>query len=1041
MATLAEQLQAQRLEATQGIPLEQFLSEQRGTPVVTPQAPVEQPQVAPSAPVGISQVAEVDPEPVDPDSISSIVGRSVDQMQASLGSATEVLGELTGSQFLVDAGSQFRKEQLEEASQYGSPSIASYKNVEWDNPEQIGTFLKQMGFSAAPSLGVSVAGGVAGARTGAAIGGTRGAVAGGILGAIISAFPLNIGEVKNAIKEIDPEAKSPWSAVLGGTAMTALDVVGLTSIVKPLVKTFGRDIAYEALKEQGVAKELAVGAIKNALIESPIGAAQAGIQAVAASEGTNTTVNTEKVVEDMINSAISGGLAGGHAGGAFGAGGAVANNRMVAGTASPSADFTEGRTKPLNMAQRAFDALGSSSVNLLQPFARVSPSMEGIIRKFRPDMTGETASGTTVFEDADLMVGDWSSRFQEGMSKRDADATLQAYLDDPKSAEAKPLRDIMDDVHKAATDAGLKTGYLEGMLPTRLDENKIVTDRAAFEALVGKYYDNPKEMVDTYLATLDNPQGNQAPKVNRLVSQDPATGQWSADPRYRKNKDPLSFRYKVGQGSVAPEFGHLEKSRAFGKIPQREMQEFTKEQSTPEIMTALRDYFEGAAHRIAYAKNFGPTGEKINFEVAKAIKEAQNQGYNPTKTEVNRVYDLLDAYNGMYHQLQTEGAKTAVSAFSTVATMKALPLTILSSLVESAAPAIRGDIKSALLEIVPTIGQVSRDAIRGIFRNSVPRNEFSKFASEANITLGASLNTASARLGPNAFSRGATKALRGYFLVNGLTLWTHTLSTYSARVADRIFHDNLRILSEGLPVSSARGARAANQLRSMGVPVYTNGDAKVLYNPTTHSQRQTSDQFRRLAIRRFKDQTILEPNIADTPMWMSNGHLQIFALLNRYPAAFGNIILPALARKLRPSWAGSRGMAMQGLIGATFILGFMLAAGYMQDYLKQVSKNLDWDYDEERTEAQIFMDVINTTITPLQVSKPLDFLAAPRYGRSGADTVAGPVVGIATDAVTSISKFAESGNEGEIWKFLFKQTPAQVIRPLREASGEFELFD
>jgi hypothetical protein len=234
----------------------------------------------------------------------------------------------------------------------------------------------------------------------------------------------------------------------------------------------------------------------------------------------------------------------------------------------------------------------------------------------------------------------------------------------------------------------------------------------------------------------------------------------------------------------------------------------------------------------------------------------------------------------------------------------------------------------------------------------------------------------------------------------------------------------------------------------MGVPVYTNADAKAIYDPQTFAQRETADSLRVLAMRRFKDQTILQPNIADTPMWMSNGHLQVFALLNRYPAAFGNIILPALARKAAPSWAGSRSNAMAGATGALFLLGFMLAVGSMQDELKQIAKNGEVDYDDTRTDAQRFLDILNTTVTPLQVSKALDFVSAPRYGRSGVDTAAGPVVGMATDAIDvgyrqfdAIMDASKSPSEGAIWKYLYMQTPLQAYKPGREAAAELEFFD
>lgn len=1041
MASLEERVQALRekrgAKTTPRPPLEDRVAAiraQRGQPKATPQGatPDAQPQ-------GLSaRLAQAQPKaaPVDPDSASSTIGRSVDNMQAALGGSVEVVGEITGSEFLQDAGSQFRQEQLNEAAQYGTPTISSYKQVDFSDPEQVGLYLKQMGLSSVPGLATGVAGTVAGAKTGSMIGGRPGAVAGGIIGAITSALPVNVGEVQNMIKEIDPEAKSPWSAVLGGAAMSSLDLLSLTSIAKPLVKTLGQDVAYQALREQGVVKELALGAVKGALVDAPVSAAGTAIQHTAAAVGTDTEVNVEKMVEDAINSAVGGTIAGASVGGSASGYAAMRNNDLVAGTASEGPKFDEGRKKPLNMAQRAWDALGSSSTALLEPLARVSPSMEGVIRKLRPDMTGEKATGKTVFESADLMVGKWTSKMEEGLRGKDVDKALEDYLEGNNTPEAKVIADTLADVlDTAKTKGGLDVGQVANYLPTRLDPQKVATQRAAFVAAITPYVQDPDAAVDNWLREATTDHGNTVPKVDRGIQMGPM-GTWEAAPQYQRKGDPESFRYKFSQGTVPPEFGHLEKSRSFGAVPQKVLQQFTKEQSTGEIMSAIRDYFEGAAHRVAFAENFGSNGEKLNFQIAAAVKEAQQAGYNPTKQEIDHLYNLVDAYNGMYNRVQTEGLKNTISVASTVATMKALPLTLLSSLVEVATPAIRGDIKSALIEVLPTISQISKDVVRAAFK-SVPRNEFSKFAAEANLTLGASLNTAAERLGTTMFNRGSTTALKWYFLGNGLTLWTHAVGTYATRVGDRIFHDNLQQLASGLPITSAKGARLANQLRSMGVPVYSNADAVAFYSPQTPAQRQTANELRVLAMRRFKDQTVLQPNVADTPLWMSNGHLQMFAMLNRYPAAFGNTILPALGRKFQPSWAGSRSNAMGGAVGAMFILSFMLSVGYMQDELKQVMKNGELDGEDKRTESQKFVDVVNTTITPLQVSKFLDFVAAPRYGKSAADTAAGPVVGMATD----ISKLVNNPSEGAIWKYLYMQTPAQFYRPGREAASEIDLFD
>jgi hypothetical protein len=973
----------------------------------------------------------VPPTPKDPDSTSSIIGRSVDQLQGALGSAVEVAGEATGSEYLQDAGKVFKEEQEAEASQYGTPSISSYKQVDFRDPSQVGGFLKQMGLGTLPATGAILGGGVAGAKVGG--------VTGGILGALVTALPINIGEVNNAIKEIDPESKSPWASILGGTAISSLDMVGLSSIAKPLLKTFGKDIVYEALKEQGVAKELAVGAIKGAMAEAPTEALQSVVQDATAATATNTHLDTEKVLENAINGAIGGALGGGVMGGGASTVAALENNQNIEGGAAPARPVED--LGPRNMAQRAWDTMGSEATALLEPLASKAPDIEKFVRKLRPDTTGRTASDKSIFEDKDLMVGNWRTTIETGMAGEDVDVAMDDYINGRKSKGSDAVRSVMEDVHKTATgkDVGLDVGKIDNMLPTRLDPVKLEENRVQFLEDIKPYVKNPEVSLDAWIATQSIDKGNSVPQVNKAVVQD-ANGNWQAHPQYQMKKNPETFRHKFAQGTVPPEFGHLEKSRAFGKVPQAIMEKYTKEESGDAKLAAVKDYLEGAAHRIAFAREFGPSGEKLNFAVVKGMKEAQEGGYKPSKQEVDRIYNLVDSYNGMYHRVESEGLKKVNNITSTVMTLKSLPLTVLSSLVEVALPSIRGDLKAAIVSVVPTIEQISRDAIRQVFK-TVPRSEFSLFASQANITLQAATNVAAQRLGTNQISRGAAKVQERFFMANGLTLWTHFVRVYAAKTADTIFKRNLQDLAAGLPITSANGANKANQLRSMGVPVYTNEDAVALFAPKSFSERQTADAYRVLAIKRFTSQTVLEPNIADTPMWMNNGHLHMLAMLKRYPAAFGNTILPQVANKFRPSWAGSRTNALKGATSAMFVIGFMLSVGYMQDELKRIIKDGGFDGVDKRTEVQKFVDVMNGTLAPLQVSLATDFIAAPRYGTDSVSAVAGPLIGSINEGIKTIARYEKDQKEGHIWQWLYKQTPAAFYRPGKAAAGEFELED
>jgi hypothetical protein len=135
-------------------------------------------------------------------------------------------------------------------------------------------------------------------------------------------------------------------------------------------------------------------------------------------------------------------------------------------------------------------------------------------------------------------------------------------------------------------------------------------------------------------------------------------------------------------------------------------------------------------------------------------------------------------------------------------------------------------------------------------------------------------------------------------------------------------------------------------------------------------------------------------------------------------------------------------------VGALSIAAFMVAVGYIQDDLKMVAKTGEWNYDDTRTEEQVFADVMNTSLMPLQVSLVSDFFAAPRYGSDPVTALVGPAGGFAKDtgkiaytAGQNIMGYKDDPMSGKIAQYLFKQTPFQFYRPTREEALEFELDD
>lgn len=995
-----------------------------------------------------SEVPEFTPEPVDPDSVGSIVGRTVDNLQASLAGTVAAVGEATGSEYLKDWGTEEVKAQQEEASQYGAPTYSSYNDVDWTQGDQVATFLKELGVSGTTSFGAITPGAVAGAKFSPGALKPVGAMIGGFLGG----FGINAGGLHNEIKRIDPNGEHPLAVFGGGAALGLLDAVGVASVAKPFLKRFGSEVVYEQLRAVGVPKEIALGAVKGSTAEASTEGLGSVGRDITVANATDSEIVYDKLVENAINNMIGGAVVGGPAGGLVSGGVAVSNNNMVAGTAAATQGVDEnifgrkGSTEEKGVRGAIGGAFGTAATELLTPLSRISPTAKAFINRFRADKTGGVATEPTIFEANDLLVGKYRSQLDPvgRMSSRQLNKAFDDYLNNGRSQGAAILRDTLQSFLGEARASGMKVGQITDYLPTTLDNKRIKKLRDQVIQDFTPYFRDQAsatKAVDEWLAKKELDPSEAVPEVDKMLEQDPTTGQWVVKKQFQKKGDPDSARYKFSQGYIPPKYGHLEQERAFANVPQRILEKYTKERTGKQKLQAIYDYLEGGAHRINFVKNFGETGEKLNADILKATNEAQQQGRQVTKGEVDRFYGIADAYNGMLNPVRNRTAKSALSTLSAVSTMADLPLATLSSLSEIALPAIRGDVSAAMKAMYPTAKQIVRNVMFESFK-FVPKSEFSKTAAEANLTLSASLNIAAERLGANMMSRGAAKATRVFFLANGLSFWTHMTRIYAAKTADVIFHRNLSELAGGLPLDSGRGRLYVNQLQSMGVPIKSKADVDALYNPQTQSQRELAHGYRVLAMRRFTSQTILEPNVANTPLWMHDGHMQILANLKRYPAAFTNEILPQLVRRSSRQYAGSGINAMSGLIGTSFIVMGILMIGLLQDELKKRAKAIGTEVEDTRSDEQRFVDVMNSTLSPLHLNTISDLFAAPRYGASPVEVALGPVIGMGAKGITGIGSFMENPNEGIIYKTLYGMTP--VVAPFKvgkEAVQEIDLFD
>ena len=200
------------------------------------------------------------------------IGRGIDQMQGAIGSGIDVIGEATG----IEAIEKFGERQaarnevqlLEKEVTDPRLQLRDVENIMVGKQSWVDYIQQSLG-EVLPSMGFSLAGAGAGAATGAALGLGIGSIpaslVGGALGAFLPSALMGAGEVQQTIKELDPNAESPWAALGGGAIIGALDVAALSvPVLKSIGKGIPKDSIIKGLISNGVSEKVAKGAVGTA---------------------------------------------------------------------------------------------------------------------------------------------------------------------------------------------------------------------------------------------------------------------------------------------------------------------------------------------------------------------------------------------------------------------------------------------------------------------------------------------------------------------------------------------------------------------------------------------------------------------------------------------------------------------------------------------------------------------------------------------------------------------------------------------------------
>ena len=966
---------------------------------------------------------------VDPESVSSDVGRAIGGMTDRLGRTAQVLGRQMDLPGVEAWGAQASQAGAESAANFGTARVNSTEDVEsvGDAVDLGRRFAVQGAVNIAPIIGATILPvALKYYKTGAAIAG-------------IMSSALNIGEVDAAMEQASGKAgEHDEQTLLTGAGMGLLDSVGAGRILAPIVKRFGAEQVTKDLLEQGVEREAIQSIVKEATKETALSTAkrtalteavvetlQEGTKLVSVADATDTPL-PENTPYALADAAIGGAIVGGPLGATIGA------TQGLGDAAVYKSREGLGKIADAYNNSKAAEIFGSASVNLLKPLAKDSQEIQGLLDTFIPDTSGRRVTGPTIEEKRNRMIGESMTKLEQSglfnLSEQDAANEILAYQQGRRdSAVTQALANVIDGVANKAESVGLDMGKIENYLPTSTDFEKIQANQLEFLQDISPYYTKPDDMLKGYIKAKESlvDADQMTPRVDRTYLEEAEDGTLRVAEKYQKNEDPNQLKYKIGQGGgILPKSHQIEGTRFFNKVPQAIMSKWSKEQSPKDVITALRDYVEATSHRLAVVEKFGPNNEIVNATLARASKELADKNKKLPKEVVNRVYDIVDAYNGVHGLVENKNLRQTLSAVQTVATTAALPLSAASSIVEVLLPAIQGDISASVRAMFPAINQNAKNIVAGVM-NTVPKSERAIIASEANITLAAAMNTMSERVNDALLTKGMATYSKWFYVGNGQTPLVHAFKVGSAVTAEQIIKRNLLQLSSGVPLTSQKGTYLANQLRTLGIDVQTRDQAMALYAPKTQSERDAAKESMILGVQRFVSQSNLDPNAFNTAMWMNNGQWRIFAGLKRYASAFTNTIIPQMVRKFDTNYTGGGGHALGAMASLTAVVAGMLLIGSAQDELKRWARGAPTD---TRTDNQRLMDIFGVTASPLFVSLIADLFGAARYGSTPSSTFAGPVVGLVDTSVRNINRFYENPTMGNIAKTLLDATPARPFK-------------
>lgn len=435
------------------------------------------------------------------------------------------------------------------------------------------------------------------------------------------------------------------------------------------------------------------------------------------------------------------------------------------------------------------------------------------------------------------------------------------------SEGAKAIEQLNKDLFKYMESKGVKTWDGKDYVPL-----KEIKENYWHRTPNQEYLRTPEGKAE-FLAMLDR---------NGIKDGDGIYDKWTRD---IDSGDPQEGDAVLGLSFYTPQINE----RKLQNIPDSEMAPFLDK----DLFGTMSTYIQRAVRRAEYTERFGNRGEVIDA----ARKQAEVQGATPEQLKVFEA--SVKAHEGTLGSDMNPKLRSTYAALMTYQNIRLLPLQLFSSFVDPLGIVVRGG----------TLGDAFKGFTRGL-RELVGAKKDDAYDMAATIgSISTAFDQGLASDMVNAqFMPKLTKAINEkFFKYNGMESWNRSLRIAATKAA----HDFI--------------VRHATQPNEHSERMLSELNLKKKDVKVVDGQLDLNNEKIQAAMNQWVNESILTPNPAHRPIYMSDPHYMLISHLKQYSYLFQKVILSRVHNELK-NGNYSPAIALAGYVPAIIAADMMRIA-------------------------------------------------------------------------------------------------------------------